>query len=95
MAEPNAKRARLSMTDVLLELDNEDDQPMMVGSDDEFEDITYIEKERDEWGAVQHDIKETNPVLSHSPPSLRTRPASARRTDTPPSLRTRPVSAWS
>ena len=66
MAEPNAKRARLSMTDVLLELDNEDDQPMTVGSDDEFEDITYIEKERDEWGAVEHDIKETNPVLSHS-----------------------------
>ena len=68
MAEPNAKRARLSMTDVLLELDNEDDEPMTVGSDDEFEDITYIEKERDEWGAVEHEItKETNPILSHSP----------------------------
>ena len=68
MAEPNAKRARLSMTDVLLELDNEDDEPMTVGSDDEFEDITYIEKERDEWGAVEHEItKETNPILSHFP----------------------------
>ena len=46
MAEPAAKRARLSMEDVFMELEN-DDEPMMSGSDDEFEDIVCTEKERD------------------------------------------------
>ena len=36
MAEPAAKRPRLSMEDVLLELENNEDEPMMAGSDDKF-----------------------------------------------------------
>ena len=49
--EPAAKRARLSMEDILMELEN-DDEPMMSGSDDEFEDIVCTEKGRDEWGGI-------------------------------------------
>ena len=46
------------MEEVLLETDIDDDQPMMAGSDDEFEDITYMEKERDEYGAIENNITE-------------------------------------
>lgn len=55
MDEPVAKRARLSMEDVLIELDNDDDEPMMPGSDDKFKDILCTEKERDEWGGIDRD----------------------------------------
>ena len=66
MDEPVTKRLRLSTEEVLWELDDEDD-PMMAGSDDEFDDITCTEKERDEYGAVEQDItEEPNPSLSHS-----------------------------
>ena len=65
MAEPKAKRPRLSMEDVLLELEN-DDEPMMVGSDDEFDDILCTEKERDEWGGLDIDVEE-NPAMSPEP----------------------------
>ena len=44
MEEPAPKRARLSIEEVMLELDHEDDGPMTVGSDDEFDDITCIEQ---------------------------------------------------
>ena len=49
------------MEDVLMELEN-DDEPMISGSDDEFEDIVCTEKERDEWGGI--DIED---YPSHSP----------------------------
>ena len=70
MAEPAPKRARLSIEEVMLELDHEDDDgPMTVGSDDEFDDITCTEQQRDEWGIVDDDyniITESNAP----PPSL-------------------------
>ena len=47
MDEPTPKCARLSAQEILVELDDIDD-PLMWGSDDEFNDITYSEKERDE-----------------------------------------------
>ena len=54
MDHPAAKRARLTMDDVLTELDHDDnDGPMMAGSDDEFEDIVSTEKRRDEWGGME------------------------------------------
>ena len=75
MDEPTPKCARLSTEEVLLELDDIDD-PLTWGSDDEFSDITYSEKERDEWGAIDHDldsITEVNLSLPHSTlPSLPT-----------------------
>ena len=40
---------------------------MMAGSDDDFDDITYTEKERDEYGGVDQDI--TEEPLSHSLPT--------------------------
>ena len=41
---------------MILELDHEDDDgPMTVGSDDEFDDITCTEQQRDEWGIVDDD----------------------------------------
>ena len=67
MDEHITKRARLSMDEVLMELDN-DDQPMTVGSDDEFEDITYLEKERDEYGAII--AEEENPSFSLDSPQF-------------------------
>lgn len=33
------KRARLFMEEVLVELEDDDEEPMTAGSDDEFEDI--------------------------------------------------------
>ena len=63
MDEHIAKRAKLSMEEVLQELD--EDLPMAVGSDDEFDDITYTEKERDEYGAIEDDsMEEVTPSLS-------------------------------
>ena len=51
MEQPAAKRARLSAEEVLLELEDDDDEPMFPGSDDEFEDLVCDEKRRDdEWG---------------------------------------------
>ena len=51
MEQPAAKRARLSAEEVLLELEEDDDEPMFPGSDDEFEDLVCDEKRRDdEWG---------------------------------------------
>ena len=69
MDHPAAKRARLTMEDVLTELDHDDDDgPMMAGSDDEFEDIISTEKRRDEWGGVEDyelDVSiEINPIFS-------------------------------
>ena len=53
MDHPAAKRARLTMEDVLTELDHDDDDgPIMAGSD-EFEDIVSTEKRRDEWGGME------------------------------------------
>ena len=66
MAEPAAKRPRLSMEDVLLELENNEDEPMMAGSDDEFDDILCTEKERDEWGGIDIEVAE-NPAISPEP----------------------------
>ena len=72
-----SKRARLLADEVLMELEQEDDEPMMVGSDDEFDDIIYEEKERDEWGAIEIETAEntayphTTP-LSHTPACLAT-----------------------
>ena len=43
MDEHIVKRAKVSMEEVLQELD--EDLPMAVGSDDEFDNITYMEKE--------------------------------------------------
>ena len=55
MGEPALKRARLSIAEVMLELDNDNrDEHMMLNSDDEFEDIIHDEKERDESGAVDN-----------------------------------------
>ena len=67
MSEHIAKRSRLSMEEVMMELDNEESQPMQEGSDDEFEDITYTEKERDEYGGIELNT-ETEPslLLAHS-----------------------------
>ena len=57
MVEPTPKRARLSIEEVMMELDNdEQDGPMMLNSDDEFEDIACTEKKRDEWGAVDNSL---------------------------------------
>ena len=45
---------------MLLELENdEDDQdmPMSIGSDDDFDDITYEEKKRDEYGALDEGLQ--------------------------------------
>ena len=66
MAEPAAKRPRLSMEDVLLELENNEDEPMMAGSDDEFDDILCTEKERDEWGGIDIEVAE-NPAMCPEP----------------------------
>ena len=52
MSEYVAKRSRLSREDVIMELDFEDSQPIQDGSDDEFEDIACMEKERDEYGGM-------------------------------------------
>ena len=64
MEEPTPKGARLSIEEVMLELDHEeDDGPMTVGRDDEFNDITCTEQQRDEWGIVDDDynvITESN-----------------------------------
>ena len=68
MEAPAPKRARLCIEEVMLELDNEDDDgPMTVGSDDEFEDITFTEQERDEWGIV---AEEYNIITESSTTSL-------------------------
>ena len=41
------------MEDVMMELDmSDDDQPVMPGSNDEFDDMVCTENERDEWDAV-------------------------------------------
>ena len=69
MDHPAAKRARLTMEDVLTELDHDDDDgPMLAGSDDEFEDIVSTEKRRDEWGGMEDyelDVSiEPNPLFS-------------------------------
>ena len=43
MADRAAKRRRLSVNEVLMELDDDDErEPITIGIDDEFEDITYI-----------------------------------------------------
>ena len=50
---------------MLWELDEDD--PMMAGNDDDFDDIFYNEKEKDKYGAVEQDItEEPNSPLSHS-----------------------------
>ena len=80
MSEHTAKRSRLSIEDVpsveemlsvdevLMVIDDEESQPMMLGSDDEFEDITYLEKERDEYGAIEpHLVTNSAPIIP--PPS--------------------------
>ena len=77
MSDHTAKRSRLSIEDVpsveamlsvdevLMVIDNEESQ---LGSDDEFEDITYLEKERDEYGAIEpHLVTNSAPILP--PPS--------------------------
>ena len=66
MAEHIAKRSRLSVDEVLVELDEEESEPMTVGSDDEFEDITCTEKERDD----ECDDNQSHDQLHHphSPP---------------------------
>ena len=48
MAEHIPKRSRLSVDEVLLEMDDEVDQPIATGSDDEFDDMVCDEKERDD-----------------------------------------------
>ena len=53
MTESAAKRPRLSVEDVLVEMEDEDTEHMTVGSDDEFEDICCEERERDEYGSVE------------------------------------------
>ena len=66
MDEHTAKRPRLSTEEVLLELENdEDDQdmPMSIGSDDDFDDITYEEKKRDEYGALDEGLQ-TQTILT-------------------------------
>ena len=51
------------MEELLVELE-EDDETMMSGSDDEFEDIGHPEKERDEWGAIDCDLHPTFTIPS-------------------------------
>ena len=54
MDEPAAKRSRLSVEEVLLDMEDDDDEPMFPGSDDEFEDLVCDEKRRDdEWGVSE------------------------------------------
>ena len=54
MIEHTAKRPRLSVKEVLLEMDDEETEHIMtVGSDNEFEDICCEERERDEYGSVR------------------------------------------
>ena len=81
MAEPAPKRARLSIEEVMLELDHEDDGPMTVGSDDEFDDITCTEQQRDEWGIVEDDFNVITESHAPPPPSL-----SAQSIQSPPQL---------
>ena len=55
MTEPQAKRARLSASDVLQALDDDlsdGDIPMMEGSDDDFDDIQWSES--DDEGPETH-----------------------------------------
>ena len=64
MSEHIAKRSRLSMEE---ELDNEESQPMQEGSDDEFEDITYTEKERDAYELdTETEPRDPSLLLTHS-----------------------------
>ena len=93
MDAPAPKRARLSLEDVMVELDSDDDDgPMMLGSDDEFEDIACTEKERDDWGAVneEYDTAELSPSLSystlHSVPCLSATAPGGLTLPSPPSL---------
>ena len=65
MDEHIAKRPRLSMEEVLLELENDEDYqdvPMSVGSDDDFEDVACEEKERDEYGALDKGLHTQTPL---------------------------------
>ena len=58
------------MEEVLVELEEDDEESMMSGSDDEFEDIGHPEKERDEWGAIECDIHPTFSIPSFPPDSV-------------------------
>ena len=85
MEEPAPKRARLSIEGVMLELDHEDDDgPMTVGSDDEFDDITCTEQQRDEWGIVDDDYNMITECNAPPPPSLSE--TSSERLQSPPPL---------
>ena len=44
MDQPAAKRVRISVEEVLLDLEDDDDEPMFPGSDDEFKDLVCDEK---------------------------------------------------
>ena len=56
------------MEDVMMELDmSEDDEPVMPGSDDEFEDMVCTEKERDEMDDCELEIL-TEPNASFPTP---------------------------
>ena len=42
-----AKRSRLSVDEVLIELEEEEGEPVTAGSDDEFEDMACVQRKRD------------------------------------------------
>ena len=61
MEKPAPKGARLSIEEVMLELDHDDDDgPMTVGSDNEF---TCTKQQRDDWGIVDNDYN----MITESP----------------------------
>ena len=70
MDQPSAKRARLSMEKMLVQLEDDDEEPMMSGSDDEFEDIGHPEKERDECGVIDCDLHPIFTIPSFPSPPL-------------------------
>ena len=59
------------MEEVIIELDNDDSQPMEEGSDDQFNDIVCMEKERDEYGGIIDDCDDDG---SMSVPDTRSPP---------------------
>ena len=72
-AAKRAKRAMLSTEEVLLELEEDGDEPVTAGSDDEFEDMICEERERDEWEGddiFSTNIPSTSYACSNTPHSL-------------------------
>ena len=70
-----AKRSRLSVDEVLLELEEEEGEPVTAGSDDEFEDMACVQRKRDlddiiaDTAADQSEPPYSPPAHSPSPPA--------------------------